>query len=99
MVEYEVGHDEALRREQVKSRMPGSTGEPYVSCPLRKNTLASVSRIMLGNLQRLGLLTPYREKDFDDDGTRNIFEPANYLYLSQFGRAFVRACRPPQSVL
>jgi abortive infection alpha-like protein len=98
-VEYEIEHDEALRREQVKRGMTGLQGEPYVSCPLRKDTLASVSRIMLGNLQRLGLLSPYRERDFDDDGTRNIFEPANYMYLSPFGRAFVRACRPPKSLL
>ena len=99
MVEYEVGHDEALRREQFKKGMPRLQGEPYVSCPLRKDTLASVSRVMLGNLQRLGLLSPYRERDFDDDGSHNIFEPANYMYLSQFGKAFVRACRPPESLL
>ena len=98
-VEYEVGYDEAQRREQVKRGIPGLQGEPYVCSPLRKDTLASVSRVMLGNLQRLGLLTPYRERDFDDDGTRNVFEPANYMYLSQFGRAFVRACRPPESSL
>jgi hypothetical protein len=97
MVEYEVEIDEALRREQVK-RDTRYQGEPYVNCPLRKNTLDSVSRVMLGNLQRLGLLTPFREREFDDDGSRNIFEPANYMYLSQFGRAFVRACRPPKSL-
>jgi Abortive infection alpha len=99
-VEYEVGQDEALRREQIKMQIPGLGlhGDPYVSCALRKKTLASASHVMLGNLQRLGLLTPYREKDYDDDGTRNIFEPANYMYLSSFGRAFVRACRPPESV-
>ena len=49
MVEYEVGHDEVLRREQVKRGIPGSEDEnPYASCPLRKDTLASVSRVMLG---------------------------------------------------
>ena len=42
--------------------MPGLQGELYVSCPLRKDTLASVSRIMIGNLQRLGLLSPYEKK-------------------------------------
>jgi hypothetical protein len=97
-VEREVEQDEAVRREHVKTGM-GYQGEPYVLCPLRKNTLNSASRVMLGNLQRLGLLTPYRERDFDDDGSQNVFEPANYLYLSQFGRAFVRACRPPEKLL
>ena len=67
-VEYEVGQDEATRRERIKMKVPGLglPGDPYVSCRVRKNTLASVSRVMLGNLQRLGLLTPYREKDYDE---------------------------------
>lgn len=98
-VEHELEHDEPRRREQLKGGMPWLHGEPFLNCPLRKDTLASVSRIMLGNLQRLGLLSPHRERDFDDEGTHNVFEPTNYLYLSQFGRAFVRACRPPESRL
>lgn len=98
-VEYEVVQDETASRERLKLQMPELHGEAYVNCPLRRDTLASAPSVMLGNLQRLGLLTPYGERDFEHDGKLkvNIFEPINYLYLSPFGKAFVRACRPPQA--
>jgi hypothetical protein len=61
---------------------------------LRKETLESVSPVMLGNLQRLGLLTQLPKAEWGD-GMTHSFGATNSMYFSPFGKAFVRACRKP----
>jgi Abortive infection alpha len=90
-VEYEVAFDNSEREKNRHSR-PVLGGR---NC-LRKETLDSASAVMLGNLQRLELLTIHTGT-FDGDGTSNVFGATNYLHLSAFGKAFVRACRPVES--
>ena len=66
-VDLEVGQDEAKRREEIRRQKPGwqHGKESEVLCSVRKESLASVSPVMIGNLRRLGLLTTYRERDFE----------------------------------
>ena len=83
-LEDEKTHDEKMHRE-----MPGFAGEFHFRRRVRLQTLEKADEVMQGNLERLGLLN--REKaDTDDDGMLTSFEK---FYVSDFGRAFVRACR------
>ena len=60
--------------------------------------LNSVNPVMIDNLERLRLVTRNMVPLSDDDKVHHTFPPANHLYVSELGKAFVRACREPVSV-
>jgi hypothetical protein len=51
---------------------------------------------MLENLERLMLVTRTNVPLSLDDKIVNTIPPANHLYVSELGKAFVRACRTPR---
>ncbi|MGH9452760.1 MAG: Abi-alpha family protein [Terriglobia bacterium] len=66
--------------------------------PIGESTLSSATPVMIGNLERLGLLSRDMVDmgDFTSGMTHHTFSPANHLFVSPFGRAFIPACRAPQ---
>lgn len=60
--------------------------------------LNSVNPVMIDNLERLRLATRNRVPLSVDDTVQHTFPPANHLYVSELGKAFVRAYREPESV-
>jgi len=65
---------------------------------IQEGTLASAAPVTLGNLERLGLLNRHmQDTGFTSDLKFHTFGPTNHLFVSSFGRAFIRACRAPQA--
>ncbi len=90
----EVLEDEKAKVAYIKVGNPQLPNEPVPECPLRKATFAAAAPVMLGNLQRLGLLTLRRSLPILLNGNP-LSNNEDYCFLSAFGKAFVRACRPP----
>jgi hypothetical protein len=88
--------DEEAQRAKIRHEHPGLTNEPWVISAVRRESLGPVNEVMLGNPERLGLInwvsksTIPRQKEFI-----YTVNPPDQIYISSFGRAFVRACRPP----
>ena len=59
--------------------------------------LSTVQPVLIGNLERLGLVTRMQLKLSLDNQIQNIFPPANHLYVSELGKTFIRACRIPMA--
>jgi Abortive infection alpha len=64
--------------------------------PIQEDTLIAATKVIIADLERLGLIDRYME---DTQLTASLkhhtFGPTNHLFVSFFGREFVRACRPP----
>jgi hypothetical protein len=71
----------------------GEAGKGQISGELIK----SVPPIMIENMERLKLVTRVNVP-LNFDRLTNTFPAANHLYISELGRAFVRACRPSPGV-
>jgi hypothetical protein len=94
----EIVEDEQARKEAIRRELPGCTGEPSCECAARESTLALATPLTIRDLERLGLLTRDREgMDFTSNLTHHTSGVANHLYVSSFGRAFIHACRAPQT--
>ena len=88
------------KSREIQQRIQILSGFPFLEHPVRKTTLEWISSVMLDNLQRLmvlrrdsGVYTSLYEDghaSFDQQITKE-FE--NAVYITAFGRAFVRACR------
>jgi hypothetical protein len=55
--------------------------------------IGSLPPVMLENLERLMLVTRTNLPLSLDDKIVNTMPPANHLYVSELGKAFVLACR------
>ena len=64
-----------------------------INFPIRANILKSAHPIFIENLERLMLVTRNSVVLSSDETLVNTFPSGNRLYVTQFGRAFVRACR------
>jgi Abortive infection alpha len=62
---------------------------------VRDETLSCVSGVVFVNLERLGLLERYVPFPTPAGVPESIVGPTEQHYLTAFGKAFVRACRPP----
>lgn len=89
----EIAKDEVeaeRMHEQFKLGPPSLANLP-TECHIRSETLEIASAIVLGNLDRLGLV---KESPVSED----VFDKALVPFrLTAFGRAFVWACRAPKS--
>jgi hypothetical protein len=56
-------------------------------------TLSSLTPLMIENLERLMLVTRTKLPLSLDDKIHNVMPGQNHLYVSELGKAFVRACR------
>jgi Abortive infection alpha len=66
--------------------------------PIKETTLGALSDVMIGDLERLGLIDRHNENtEFTSPLKHHTFEATNHLYVSMFGREFIRACRPPKT--
>lgn len=94
----EVTQEDAKIRVAFREGNPGITLVPLVNSPISEKTLAIIQPVMVENLERLMLLsrTGHVSHSPEQAEVRNIFLPANHLYITQFGRAFVQACRLPR---
>jgi len=95
----EVTRDENERRHELivnnsEAGLAGLSAPLYISVRL----LESVPTVMIENLERLMLVTRNAVRLSLDDKLINTFPSANHLYVSELGKAFVRACREPESV-
>jgi hypothetical protein len=100
-------YDEVTAGEEtreIQHRIQVLSGFPFLEHPVRKTTLELIRPVMLDNLQRLmllkrdnGIYTSLREDGHTwFDPTRVTKEFENAVYITAFGRAFVRACRIPK---
>ena len=65
--------------------------------PIKEVTLTAITDVMIGDLERLGLLDRHVEDKFTSSLNHHRFGPDNHLFVSLFGREFIRACRPPHA--
>ena len=88
----EVIRDTEARRSRstVDPTFYGDGGNIHIGGDLLK----SASPIMVDDLERLKLVTRI-DVPLTFDRLTNTFPAANHLYISELGRAFVRACRLP----
>lgn len=64
--------------------------------PIQDGTLTAATNVMIADLERLGLVDRYMEDtQFTASLKHHTFGPTNHLFVSFFGREFIRACRPP----
>jgi hypothetical protein len=68
-----------------------------LTLPIRAKTLESVSMILIQNLERLMLVSRISGVSLMKitDPVSHMYSPANHLYVTDFGTAFVRACNLP----
>jgi hypothetical protein len=64
--------------------------------PIKDATIASATSIMIGDLERLGVVDRHLGEDKFEGLGRNVFGATNHLLVSAFGRVFIRACRAPK---
>jgi hypothetical protein len=86
-------YDETLQPPQHKPQMlPRPRRHPIL-----EGTLGQLKPSMIGNLERLGLVTRHSHdlSNFTSYLGRNVMGATNHLYVSDLGMDFVRACRPP----
>jgi|ERR1700723_787754 len=68
--------------------------------PIQESMLIAASDVMIADLERLGLIDRYMEDtQFTSSLKHHTFGPTNHLFVSYFGREFIRACRPPRTRL
>jgi hypothetical protein len=66
--------------------------------PIREATLTALTGVMIGDLERLGLIDRHMgNREFTSSLKHHTFEATNHLFVSLFGREFIRACRPPHA--
>jgi Abortive infection alpha len=65
---------------------------------IKESTLATVTPVTIGDLERLGLIDRHMVDQFTSSLNHHTFGPSNHLFISWFGRKFIRACRPPKKV-
>lgn len=64
--------------------------------PIKETALATITKVMIGDLERLGLLDRHvGDVEFTSSLRHHTFGATNHLFVSAFGRQFIRACRPP----
>ena len=64
--------------------------------PIKEAALTPITNVMIGDLERLGLIDRHAgDTEFTSSLKHNIFGATNHLFVSSFGREFIRACRPP----
>jgi len=82
------------RLEAIRAANPNVTVNiPLEALGISASSLKSVSSLMIDNLERLMLVTRTAVEISRTEEIRNVMPPANHLYLSTLGKAFVRACR------
>jgi Abortive infection alpha len=76
-------------------RLPEHQGQPPQAVRISGDVLKSADPIMVDNLERLKLVSRSNVFLSTDDTRTNTFPSGNHLYISEFGKAFIRACRLP----
>lgn len=99
---YQVNRDEESR--SIQKRIQILSGFPFLEHPIQEKLLESIQPIMLDNLLRLmvlrrdsGIFSAIHEEASTSYEGELSKEFDNAVYLTQFGRAFIRACRLPNS--
>lgn len=94
----EVMEDDEKKRQEFRRENPRLDREIFVNSPIHPRTLQSIPPMLIENLERLMLLSRigHISRTPEESELSNLFVPANHLYLTQFGRTFVRACRLPK---
>jgi hypothetical protein len=82
-------------QERLQRGLPHIGDIPMLDVPVNGETVASVSRVHLTNIQRLGLLTAKVRFGYGG-GETDIFSAPNPVHLTEFDKAFVRVCRLPK---
>jgi hypothetical protein len=66
--------------------------------PIKEGALAAITKVMIGDMERLGLIDRHvGNEEFTSSLERHSFGPTNHLFVSLFGRQFIRACQPPRA--
>jgi len=94
----EVLEDEAQAKSGLYAHNKDSEGVRVAKSHIRESTIDSAQSILVEDLERLALISRIPRSAFTDDLRQviNKFIPSNELYVTDFGGAFVRACRLPQ---
>jgi hypothetical protein len=87
----------ARRRVEIRLNNPhlNVSDELATALGISGRILSSLPSVMIENLERLMLVTRTNVPLSLDDKIVNTMPPANHLYVSELGKAFVRACRVP----
>ena len=94
----EVTRDAEKRRVEILDKNPGFKGDVGF-LGISGRILQSVHPVLIENLERLMLVTRMNVPLSFDDKILNTMPPANHLYVSELGKAFVRACRLPKTAI
>jgi hypothetical protein len=93
-------YDEVTTNEenQIASRAPEHRLEPPQPVRIRQtfDFRHPATMITIENLERLMLVSRNTGVHLTAEEQRNTFAAANHLYMTDFGKAFVRSCRIPK---
>jgi hypothetical protein len=93
---YDEGtRDFEKRHAEIIKENPGVSVELAGFLGISGRLLGSVPQVMIENLERLMLVTRIAVPLSFDNKVQHSFPPANHLYVSEFGKAFILACRLP----
>jgi hypothetical protein len=86
------------RRAEIRANNPHlNVGDELANAlGISGRILGSLPSVMIENMERLMLVTRTNIPLSLDDKIVNTMPPANHLYVSELGKAFVRACRIPR---
>ena len=94
----EVLEDEAKAKSELYAHNKDNEDVRVTKSHIRESTLDSAQPILVEDLERLALISRIARSAFTDDLRQviNKFISTNELYITDFGGAFVRACRLPK---
>jgi len=89
--------DKTERETQIRAANPVMSERASLAAMMgiSPKLLATVHAVLIGNLERLNLVTRNNVPLHRDDTIQHVMPTANHLYVSDLGGAFVRGCRLP----
>lgn len=83
------------RRAELQNKFPDFRGDASAMLGISGKLISTVHPIAVDNLERLRLVTRNLTPLAVDDVLTNTMGPDNHLFISELGKAFVKACRLP----
>jgi hypothetical protein len=88
---------EAQFLDRAYDEMPGPGDKPVPGHTdfgaIKDDTLATITDVMIVDLERLGLLHRHGQTRYESRPNSNLFGAVNHIYVSPYGQAFICACQ------
>jgi Abortive infection alpha len=84
-------------KERLRRGVPQLGDQPMLDVAIDPSTVDSINRVLVNDMLRLGLLAAKLRFGWGG-GEADIFDAPNPVHLTEYGKAFVRACRLPRTL-